>query len=145
MPMTFRSIDMLRNEIRNYRKYVQYKADLLDTLDRLNYELTGVKGVRYDKAPSVFNPTLSSEKRQAISDKIDWFESELNRVDTQIRYIDSVLDRLTKEESELITYVLIEGHTEQEAGDKWYLTNSAISKWITRILDKVQLSNMERK
>lgn len=143
--MTYHSIDMLRAEIRNYRKYVKYKADLLDRLEELWYDLTGVKAIRYDKMPTSFNKSISEEKRLSLLDRIDYYESEVTRVDMQIRYIDSILDRLTKEENELITYVLIEGHTEQEAGDKWYLTNSAISKWITRILDRVQHSNIEQK
>lgn len=141
MPKTFLSTDMLKSEIRNYRKYIKYKAELCDAIDSIWYELTGVKGIRYDKEPSSFNKSLTEQRRLALLDKKDWYEAELNRVDMQIRYIDTVLDRIEKEDQELINYVLIEGHTEQEAGDKWYLTNSAVSKRISKILEKV--SNIE--
>lgn len=135
---------MLRNEIRNYRKYVSYKAQLMDRLEDLWYELTGVKAVRYDTTHVTYNKSLSEERRLSLLDKVDFYRSELDRMDRQIRYIDSVLDRLTKEENELITYVLIDGHTEIDAGEKWFLSHSAISKWITRILNRIQNSNCER-
>ncbi len=135
---------MIKDEIRNYRKYCQYKADLIEMLDSLWYELTGVKGIRYDKQPTSFNSAITEERRLSLLDKIDQYESELTRMDMQIRYIDSVLDRLDKDENELVTYVLVEGHTLSEAADKLYLTPSAISKRITNIERKIENSNIER-
>lgn len=126
---------MLKNEIRNYTKYIKYKIALQDKIEDLWYELSGVKGVRYDKLPSLPNP--SNERQLALMDKIDYYQSELHRVDAQIRFIDSILDRMDKEESELIRYVLIDGHTLIEAGEKYFVTNTAISKRIDTILRKV--------
>lgn len=134
---------MLRNEIRNYRKYVSYKAQLMDRLEDLWYELTGVKAVRYDTTHVTYNKSISEARRLSLLDKVDFYRSELDRMDRQIRYIDSVLDKMTKEENEVVTFVLIEGHTEDEAGEKWYLTRSAISHWITRILNRIQHSHIE--
>ena len=128
---------MLKAEIRSYRKYCKYKAEILDRLDELWYELTGVKGIRYDKEPTAFNPTITEERRHSLMDKIDYYQSELHRVDAQIRFIDSILDRMDKEESELIRYVLIDGHTLIEAGERYFVTNTAISKRIDTILRKV--------
>lgn len=130
------STDMLKYEIKNYTSYVRYKARLLNKLDELWYELSGVKGVRYDKAPATFNPSLTEEKKHALMERIDLCQGELSRVNIQIDYIDTVLDRLNKEDLEMVKYVLVEGHTLDEAGEKWYLTGSAISKRIDAILRK---------
>lgn len=126
---------MLKNEIRNYTDYIKYKIQLQDKIEELWYELSGVKGVRYDKLPSLPNP--SNERQLALMDKLDYYQSELHRVDTQIRFIDSILDRMDKEEYELIRFVLIDGHTLIEAGEKYFVTNTAISKRIDTILRKV--------
>lgn len=134
---------MLKNEIRNYTDYIKYKITLEEKIENLWYELSGVKGVRYDKLPTLPNP--SNERQLALMDKLDYYQSELHRVDTQIRFIDSILDRMDKEEYELIRFVLIDGHTLIEAGEKYFVTNTAISKRIDTILRKVLNSTFNHK
>lgn len=135
--MNCRSIDdMIRNELKNYTKYLRYKVQLEDQIENLWYELGGVKGVRYDKLPSIPNPSAISKKKLALIDKLDHYQSELTRVNLQIRYLDAVLDRLPVEDSKLVRYVLIEGHTLIEAGEQLSLTNTAVSKRIDTALKK---------
>lgn len=131
---------MLKAEIRSYRKYCRYKVDLLDRLDELWYELTGVKGIRYDKEPTSFNPTITEERRHSLMDKIDYYQSELDRVDRQIRHIDKILDSMDPEDLKIINYFLIEGHQLEEAERKFYLTASGMSRRIDAILLRVMNS-----
>lgn len=135
--MSYLFIDtMLKYELKSYSRYVRYKVELEDKIETLWYELSGVKAVQYDKLPATPNPSTISAKKLALIDKLDHYQSELTRVNMQIRYIDGVLDRLQKDEAELIRYVLIEGHTLIDAGKKWQVTNTAISKRIDVILKK---------
>lgn len=134
MQTTYHSIDTLKSELRNYTSYVRYKIFLQDRIEDLWYELSGVKGVRYDRLPTLPNPT--NQRQLALMDKLDYFQSELHRVEMQIRYLDSVLDGLDEEGSELIRYVLIDRHTLLEAGERWYITNTAVIKRIDTALRK---------
>ena len=127
---------MLKQEIHNYKSYLQYKRRLEERLEDLWYELTGVKGIRYDSVHVNYNPSLSEERRLSLLDKVDYVEGEMQRIDLQIRFVEAVLERLNEEDRKLIDFVLIDNHTQKEASAKWYLTESAISKRIDTILFK---------
>ena len=127
---------MIKEEIRSYRQYKNYRKILNGRLDALWYELTGVKGIRYDKAHFNADPAVSEERRLTLLDKVEDLENELKRVESQIEHIDKLLAGMEKDDRELITYTLIKGNTYRSAENKFYITYSAISKKIDRILEK---------
>ena len=126
---------MIKEEIRSYRQYKAYRNRLNDRLDTLWYELTGVKGIRYDKAHFNADPSVTEERRLALLDKVTVIETELARVESQIDHIDKLLSAMPKEDRKLVTYTLIDGNTYRQAEDVFYITYSAIARKVDRILD----------
>ena len=126
---------MIKEEIRSYRQYKAYRNRLNDRLDTLWYELTGVKGIRYDKAHFNADPSVTEERRLALLDKVTLIETELARVESQIDHIDRLLSAMPKEDRKLVTYTLIDGNTYRQAEDVFYITYSAIARKVDRILD----------
>lgn len=126
---------MIKEEIRSYRQYKAYRNRLNDRLDTLWYELTGVKGIRYDKAHFNADPSVTEERRLALLDKVTAIEAELARVESQIDHIDKLLSAMPKEDRKLVTYTLIDGNTYRQAEDVFYITYSAIARKVDRILD----------
>lgn len=126
---------MIKEEIRSYRQYKAYRSRLNDRLDTLWYELTGVKGIRYDKAHFNADPSVTEERRLALLDKVTVIETELARVESQIDHIDRLLSAMPKEDRKLVTYTLIDGNTYRQAEDVFYITYSAIARKVDRILD----------
>lgn len=126
---------MIKEEIRSYRQYKAYRKRLNDRLDTLWYELTGVKGIRYDKAHFNADPSVTEERRLVLLDKVTLIETELARVESQIDHIDRLLSAMPKEDRKLVTYTLIDGNTYRQAEDVFYITYSAIARKVDRILD----------
>ena len=126
---------MIKEEIRSYRQYKAYRNRLNDRLDTLWYELTGVKGIRYDKAHFNADPSVTEERRLVLLDKVTLIETELARVESQIDHIDRLLSAMPKEDRKLVTYTLIDGNTYRQAEDVFYITYSAIARKVDRILD----------
>ena len=60
-----------KNEISNLKAYCRSLEEIQTELDMLWYELTGVKGVQYDKQPSSYNQSLSENYRLELLDKIE--------------------------------------------------------------------------
>ena len=126
---------MVKEEIRSYRQYKAYRKRLNDRLDTLWYELTGVKGIRYDKAHFNADPAVSEEKRLALLDKVTLVETELDRVEKQIGRIDKLLSVMPNEDRKLVEYTLIDGNTYRQAENIFYITYPTVSRRIDRIIE----------
>lgn len=86
------SVEQFKNEMRNYNYYVSMLDSLEEKLENTYYELSGVKGVRYDKIPSAYNKELIEQKRFDLMQKIDKLENEISRLSGEIEHIDSILE-----------------------------------------------------
>lgn len=134
----------IKARIRSYKQLVSYRKKVNDNLENLWYELTGVKGVRYNSVRYGYNKQLNEERRLTLQDEIYKLEVALTSIDARIAHIEQVLALLNEEDHWLITYTLIDGNTFEDAGRKIYLTKSAVSKRIdTAILNaEKQLSTL---
>ena len=60
-----------KNEMKNYSIYLKSKEKLEQDIEILVYEMSGVKGIRFDKERMSFNPDLSNEIRYVLSQKLE--------------------------------------------------------------------------
>ena len=130
----------LKAEIRSYNQYIKYRKRLNDKLDEVWYELTGVKGIRYDKAHFSPNSAVSDERRLMLLDMVEWYNNEVDRVTKQIEYAERILGDLPEDDRKLIEYTLIQGHSYRQAENKFFLSRSGICKKIDKILEKEDVS-----
>lgn len=130
--------DLLKIEIKAYRYYLERREELKDKIDAIHYELTGVKGIRYDKQATSYNPHLAEEKRLDLIEQKDRLEKELKRIEAQISYIEGVIGDLDDEDKKLVE-ILLTGETLRHAGRRLYQSSPNIYYHIQKLLKKIEL------
>ena len=130
--------ELFKLELKNYQNYLHYRENLLGIIDAVEYDLTGVKGIRYDKIPTSQNPSLSEERKLYLIEKLEDLRKELKRVDLNIEHTEKLMESLNDEELEMVTLVLVEHETLRRVASRLYISHPALSKRIRKILEKLE-------
>ena len=123
-----------KNELENYYKYLKSVEKIKEEIEDIIYEMTGVKGIRYDKEPTSFNPQLSNERILDLIDKKEEKEIELDYTIASIRYIERKLSKLDKEDKEICLKIISEGISAEKVRREVGYSKSGIWKRIKREL-----------
>lgn len=123
-----------KNELENYYKYLKSVEKIKEEIENIIYEMTGVKGIRYDKEPTSFNPQLSNERILDLIDKKEEKEIELDYTIASIRYIERKLSKLDKEDKEICLKIISEGISAEKVRREVGYSKSGIWKRIKREL-----------
>ena len=126
-----------KNELSNYYRHLKNVERIREEIKDIWYQMSGVKGVRYDKEPSGFNPNLSEEKREYYSQLLDEKNIELDYTLASIRYIEMNLRKLSEEDKDICLKVVAEGISyEKVAMEKGY-SKGGMWKRIKRELERI--------
>lgn len=121
------SVEAFKNELGNYNYYCNMLSRLEERLDETVYELEGVKGIRYDKAPSRPNMKLINARKHDLSDKIEKLENEISRISNQVFYIENVLSLMENQEvRKAIIDVYINNKTILQICEDYNLSNAGL-------------------
>lgn len=123
--------DLIVHELRSYKSYLLYKKRLKSDIAQIQHELTGLKAIRYDKSPSVFNQEAYEQRRLGLIERKDILEGELTRVQMNIDYIEKFIDQVNEEDKDIVE-MLINNETYEQAGERMYLTISGIQHRLRR-------------
>lgn len=126
-----------RNEISNLRSYYEAKCQTEDEIDLLWYELTGVKGVSFDRQPTSFNPSLSEQTRLELLDKIEQKEKELDYLWMAIERYEKNLNRLSDEVRGYVEQLFILGETFETVGKRTGYNKGSIAYKIRSEVEKL--------
>ncbi len=123
-----------KNELENYYKHLKNKDDIESEIEMILYEMTGVKGIRYDKEPSSYNPELSAEKRLELIERKEEKEIELDYTNASIKYIEMKLKKLPEEDRRICLKIISEGVSAEKIRREVGYSKSGIWKRIKREL-----------
>lgn len=126
-----------KNEVSNYMSYKQSLLKLNEEYEDIVYEMTGVKGVRYDKTPMSFNAELSMEMRRKLSRKLSEKELEIDHTLFAIKNIERNLNKLPSEIKDMCIKLFIENMTCSQVGDIYGYTHSGIRQKVKREVEKL--------
>jgi DNA-directed RNA polymerase specialized sigma subunit len=126
-----------KNEISNYQAYMRSADEIKTELDLLWYELTGVKGIQYNKQPSSYNQELSESYRLELLDRIENKEKELDFTIMAIERYESELGRLPSDIRELVEQIFINGKTFAEVGKKVGYSDNGLHYKIKKEVEKI--------
>lgn len=105
-------VEVFKNELKNYNFYKEKIKSITNELDAKWYELSGVKGIRYDKEPChSFNPSLSEEMKLSLMEQISIIENDLLRIKANVLFIDSMLNKINEETRKWIKMIYFDGMT----------------------------------
>lgn len=137
--MAKNKIDVFKKELSCYKYYVNKLKELDSQIEVNFYEKTGVKGVRYDKAPSHPSEEAIANFRLTLIEKGDKLVADRERILNQIKYIDGVLNQLPNDIKKACVSIYVQGKTYCQAvnsGDI-YWSDAGLFKAIERELEKI--------
>lgn len=136
-------VEHFKNELKNLTYYKESLAELDDSLTDARYELTGVKGLRYDKPPGGFSPEAKKENYYKLSSEIEHLIDEQERIQKQVNYIETVLDQIEDQEiKEAAIKVFAENKTLRKVSKEYYMSYTTLHKKINKELkEAIRRSN----
>lgn len=126
-----------KNEIGNLKAYQESLNQAKAKEDELWYQLSGVKGISYDKQPTSYNPNLSEQMRLDLLDKIEVVTREEAYYQECIERYERNLNRLPRLEREFARELLIEGKTFRQVGLKHHYGHSTVRFRLKREVEKL--------
>lgn len=125
-------VDAFKNELRNYRQYRDALQDQNETLDRLFYELSGVKGVRFDRLPAGSNYRLTEQRKLDLLEDIACVQNEADRLSKQLEMINAVLSEMEEEARDAMIEIYTCGRRYIDVAQKYHVSPSGLQKRIDR-------------
>ena len=123
-----------KNELESYYKHLRNVDQLREDIELILYEMTGVKGVRYDKEPTTYNPQLSNERKLELIEEKEEKEIELEYTMASIRLIERKLAKLSDEDKQICLKIISEGVSAEKVRKQVGYSKSGIWKRIKREL-----------
>lgn len=110
--------------------------DIEDKIDRLYYDLGGVKGLRYDIQKG--NGAIDNKKWFKLAPKIERLEQELTRLTLQVEHIEMILNAIEdKKLKEAIVDVCIDGKGLRAIANRFNCSHTTLKYMIDSELAKV--------
>lgn len=120
----------------NLKRYKESLKSIENDLDLILYDLTGVKGIRYDKLPTSYNPSENAQKQLEM---IEIYNEKLKEYDftvMAIERIESVLKRLPNDLREMVIEKFVDGKSYEELGRKYGYSERGMAKMLEREVEK---------
>lgn len=112
------------------RENLQAKKELTEQIENIEYQMSGVKGIRYDKEHSSFNPTIASEIRNDLSEKLSEYERKLEEVNKWLSLLETEcygwLNSFTPKNRKMAEMVFLKGMTFYQVGKKMGYSDNAV-------------------
>lgn len=134
----------LKRELRNYQIYKKKLKEIRREIDRVEYDMTGVKAIQTDGTHGSTNPQQKANHFYDLSNKLEMLRIRETRYQLSIAYIDWVMCHLGHRDAKLgITEVYLKGSTLRDAADKLNYSKSALDRKMNKAL-KGALNRMEK-
>ena len=128
-------IEQYKNELKNLEFYKESLQRVNDSLSYAWYELTGVKGIRYDKQPGSYNKEIADKRKYYLIAKIEHQEEEKRRLTANIKYIEDVLKEVKDQEiREAIVNIYVHKKTFRKEAKKHYMSYVTLYNQINKEL-----------
>lgn len=124
-------------EMRLLGRLYKSMIDLESEYERIIYEMSGVKGIRYDKEPSSHNPILAESIRSEYSEKLTEIETQIDKTQIAIKDYESDFNRLTDEFKPLVEQLFIKGKSFAEVGRNVGYSDNGLYNKVRRYIEKL--------
>ena len=131
--MTYEVFTKNLSQLKSYKKM---KKELKSDLDIILYDMTGVKGVRYDSIPMSFNPSLSAIKSLEMVEKYEDKLREFNWVCMCIEEVEKTLEGMPEEIQTMLKEKYVKGITYQKLGEKYGYSDNGLWHYMKRETEK---------
>ncbi len=130
-------VEAFKDLLKHYYDYQRSIVQIREDMDALLYEMTGVKGIRYDRVPSSYVPGMADEKKLEYIERLNEKETELDFTYAAIKMIEMKLSKLSKEDKEICLDVLNRKVTYEEAGKRKGYSKNGMWVKVKREIEKI--------
>lgn len=131
--MNYRTFTANLSRLDDYRKSLD---SIKEELDLILYEMTGVKGISYDKLPSSYNPSLTALKSLEMVEKYNEKQQEFDFTLMAIQQVEIVLARMPSDLAEMLKEVFVKGMTYKAVGMKYGYSDHGMWQMLKRETEK---------
>lgn len=130
------TVKEVKKELSMYRILNDDINDIEEKIDRLYYELGGVKGLRYDIQKG--NGAIDNMKWFKLAPKIERLEQELTRLTLQVEHIEMILNAIEdKKLKDAIVDVYIDGKGLRVVANRFNCSHTALQDMIDEELSRI--------
>ena len=122
--------------LRNMREMRRELKKIEDELEVILYDMTGVKGIRYDNTPVSFNPSLSALKQLEGIERYDELLRERNYLQTAIAQTEECMEGMPTRLKSMLIDLYVHGLTYKKAGEKYGYSDYGLWSYVKRETEK---------
>ena len=128
------NVRAFKNELRNYRYYVDEVNRIAESIEEIYDRLGGVRGIDPSKEPLHTMPDKDME--YMLRDKITSLEAKKHRLEGEIKRIDRILEKMETSLRNAVKVVFIDGNTIWSVSYKMNLSPTGLKKRMNRAIEK---------
>lgn len=128
------NVRAFKNELRNYRYYVDEVNRIGESIEEIYDRLGGVRGIDPSKEPLHTMPDKDME--YMLRDKITSLEAKKHRLEGEIKRIDRILEKMETSLRNAVKVVFIDGNTIWSVSYKMNLSPTGLKKRMNRAIEK---------
>jgi len=121
----------------DYENYLEVERRLKEKIEMLYDDLSGVKGIRYDKIPSSYNPEAVETKKLELIDLINLKQAELKVLESKYQYFRMILAKLDDEDIELLRRLIIKKESYEQVGNDMGYSQGGLWKYVDRLIESI--------
>lgn len=133
--MTF---ETFTSNLTNLKEYKHSLIEIESDLSLILYEMTGVKGISYDKQPMSYNPSLTEQKRLEMVERYNEKQKEYDFTLLAIEQTEITLKKMPMDLQIMLGEKFINGMTYEEiaklhgysANGMWHYIRRETEKWL---------------
>lgn len=129
------TVDEFKVGFKHYIDLLKREKELREECENIFYQMTGVKGISYDKIPSSFNPEQVNENKLYLSDLFETKQLEIGLIQAQYKYFTVVLSKFTTDEIELMYRLFIKGQTYDYVCRDYGYSSAGLFKYVERMIE----------
>lgn len=135
--MTKVEIDEFKDEMKYYA-WLKYSIELMSNkLEVLEYDMSGVKGVDYEKEKASSSDEAKAERRLNLIEEYNELLSKIDEYQKRLDRLDEVLDKMTFYEKQMFLQIYEERLSYQEVANRFYISKAGLFYRMNRVLERI--------
>lgn len=136
--MTEKQIEAFKNRLRNYTFLQEEIEELNEELEYRWYNLTGLKGVAFDRIGGTTNESVKSQKKLKEYDEIEKIEKHIASNKKELATLDKMINQMGKFEKVMTIDKYIHNYTYEELSARCYMDKSTLKRRLDRELARIE-------
>lgn len=131
------NFDTFKHELCNLNAYRKSLKKIREEMEDIIYHYAGVKGIRYDREPSLRNIYMTEDAKLKMSEALEEPQKEYDFTLMMIQRIERNLAQLPEDTREMCVMLYVERYALKIVGDAFGYTPSGILRKIEREVERI--------